>query len=416
MQFFYVTQDVTLRYGDKVLDLKAPPKELLEKKSLSLAHLRCGFIAWEAIKTKEAAGPNAAVILTEHPEILRFLPPKILSFSQGGNLNKQLQEIKSQRIEEKRSAPIRIALVNGFGTMLGDNLVGVSALEQAVQVYKENISEALEIHAFLAWNAIPGTEKVLSISPAITSVQAYSATLEQLRTFDAYWDFSALLSMSGYDSTNFYDFYLDHLGVDPNEVDQNKKVPSVQVTQGSLDEVLSEFHRRSINGPVIFLQCKASTDVRSMPQRISEKIFKVILEKTNATIVLAQIEPCVLNPRYHTRVHNFGDWTAGNLERYQSLIAASDVVVSVDTLALHIASALKKPAIGFFTVLEPSLRVKYAASTTSFLIPGAESLPYWGKHKSDSNWAPAEPLYEAAWGQMDLDQVVSQIQQHLAKS
>ncbi len=403
MQFFYVTKDVTLRYGNRELVLTAPPKELLDRNSLSPAHVRCGFIAWEAIKAREALGTvDAAVILPSHHELLRFLPPMIASSASGGCLFKQLEAIAAGRPAEKRSAPIRIALVNGFGTMLGDNLIGVSALEQALSLYKEKYETPIEVHAFLAWNAIPGAEVILARSPVITYVQAHSATLDELRSFDAYWDFSSLLTMSGYDSVNFQDFYLDHLGIDPSLVGSDRKIPSVRVTKSALKEAQEHLAYRAVKRPLIFMQFKASTDARSVPSVVAEKLVRMVLDHTDSTILCAQTDWLGSHSESSGRVVNLGDWTVGNLDRYVSLLALSDLVVSVDTLALHIAMGLRRPGLGLFALSRPELRLTYAPNIDGFLIPGAETLPYWGKHKGDSKWESLKGFYVTAWNNLDI--------------
>lgn len=416
MQFFYVTQDITLRYAGKVLHLVAPPKELLDKKSLSLAHLRCGFIAWEAIKAKEMAGDSAAVILPPHPEILRFLPPQIQPFSLGVDLVEQLRQIRGRRPQESKSKPLRIALINGFGTMLGDNLAGLSALEEIVENLKHSGIGDLDIHAYLAWNAIPGTELILSRSPAIDFVQSHSITLAELRTFDAFWDFSSLLKMNGYDSSNIRQFYLDHLGVNPLSSRIPSKPPAVRIDPDVLSETMVKLETHLGNCPFIFLQLKASTDVRSMPTPFSRRLIEAILASFPVSIVLAQQDFEDSFKGNSGRVLNLGHWTANNLDRYMSLIAISRAVITVDTFALHVAQELGKPGVGLFTVLNPAMRLRTDSRVRGLLIPGAESLPYWGKHKSDGNWSSIKPQYEHAWEQLNLNLILSCIQRELPRN
>ncbi len=82
-----------------------------------------------------------------------------------------------------------------------------------------------------------------------------------------------------------------------------------------------------------------------------EKLIKLLLEGTNATILLygGQSEKErneYLSNLHPTRVVNTG--TGNSLRQFFALVTLSDVFVTGDTLALHVATALKKKVIAFF--------------------------------------------------------------------
>jgi heptosyltransferase-2 len=82
-----------------------------------------------------------------------------------------------------------------------------------------------------------------------------------------------------------------------------------------------------------------------------EKLIKLILEKTNATILLyggpSEKERNENLTKLHpTRIVNTG--TDNSLRQFFALVTLSDVFLTGDTLALHAATALKKKVIALF--------------------------------------------------------------------
>ena len=82
-----------------------------------------------------------------------------------------------------------------------------------------------------------------------------------------------------------------------------------------------------------------------------EKLIKLLLEQTNATILLyggpSEKERNEHLSRLHpTRVVNTG--TNNSLRQFFALVTLSDIFLTGDTLALHVATALKKKVIAFF--------------------------------------------------------------------
>ncbi len=82
-----------------------------------------------------------------------------------------------------------------------------------------------------------------------------------------------------------------------------------------------------------------------------EKLIKMILEQTNATILLyggpLEKERNEYFSKFHpTRVVNTG--ADNSLRQFFALVTLSDVFLTGDTLALHVATALKKKVIALF--------------------------------------------------------------------
>lgn len=404
MDFYYLVKSVELNLRSRKLRIDAPPSYVLTKKVLPIDFVRCGFVAWEVIQAREQCGEDAVVLLPPHPEVLKFLPERIKPFHVEGCLIRQLTSIRQRKEARGDSHALKLALINGFGTMVGDNLIGVSALNEALAIYKSESSANVQAYAYLAWNAVDGTYETLSNSGLFESVQFGSATLGELKEFDAYWDFSSLLLMDGYNSENFFDFYLNHLGIDPSRVPPTKKNPTIPMVPSDLGN-LSKLFANKESQPVIFLQAKASTVARSIPKLTAQKLLNTLLRRTNATVIYSQEDDIAVECDHIGRAKNLWDITNGDLNKYLFIVSQASLVIAVDTLALHIAMGKNLPGIGLFVLSSPGARLKYSETIEGFLIPDADTLPYWGKHKADSLWETARPMYEQAWEKLDLQEV-----------
>lgn len=396
---------MTLRLPGRALELRSPSSEQQLNGELPLDCIRCGFVAWELIQARQQLESSDVVEIPPQAELERHLPYKIPRRSNSEELMNRLREIIKTKKTQSDNRTLRFALVNGFGTMLGDNLVGLSAMKLVLEKLVSIGEFPIEVDAYLAWNAVPGTEQILDRSGLFCRIAKRSLSLLELKSYDAYWDFSSLLRMDGYDDKNFHDFYLDHLGIDPTEIEEEKKVPKVDVCQSSISETKTHLETLNLSGPTVFLQINASTDARSVPHESAWKLVQAILEKTSAHLVYCATTSFSTDAKYKNRLINLGGWTANDLDRYFAAIYLADAVISVDTLALHVAIGLNKPGIGLFALSNPGSRLVYAKNIDGFLIPGAENLPYWKKHKSDSNWHSAESLYLESWLRLDVSAV-----------
>lgn len=413
MQFYFVTAPVTLSRANKKLTLTPPPKEQLSAGKIESSYVRCGFVAWEVIHARKLIGHNNVITMLEQPELIKGLPKKILPYDVHGGLISQIATMIDARKARALSRPIRIAIINGFGTMLGDNLIGLSALEILLGKIQEDVKLPIEITLFLAWNSATGVESLASNSPFIKEQHVRSTTIEELSTFDAYWDFSALLTLNGYSRQNLHDFYLNQLAIDAKAIPEDLKIPVIRVSGSAYRETKERFKTLALKTPKIFIQFSASNPARSVPLECQRPFLIKILEATNASIYVADTTGTMTELANENLVTNLGAYTEQSIDKYISVINTCDLVVSVDTFALHIAIGLKKPGIGLFSLSNPGLRLTYAIKMKGFLIPGADALPYWDRHKSDDLWESSEKLYIDAWKKLDFDNIIHFVKQGL---
>jgi SAM-dependent methyltransferase len=133
------------------------------------------------------------------------------------------------------------------------------------------------------------------------------------------------------------------------------------------------------------------------------------LNTTDARILLTQPLPKGLSIGCADRVVQLEKWCRLSTDHYLALTIAADVLVSIDSLAIHAASAAKIPGIVIFTTLHPDLRLTYAPHLTGLMLPGAATLKTWGKHKTDDNWPEEQVTYNQAWEAMDRTSILDAV-------
>lgn len=409
MQFYYVKKSVDLTLPGKRLILEAPAADALLSQQIPLQHIHCGNTGWEVIHAQEIAGKDCAVVLSPGPEIQALLPPLLQPASSGINLINQIRNLAQGRPADRQGQPLRLALINGVGTMLGDTLVGSTALEIASRVLTEAGVGKVDIHAIQAWNTRPGTGDILARCPAVAHVQGHSITLDKLRAFDAYWDFSLLLKMEGYNTRPLLDFYLNQFGIDPAGINPAVKRPVLRLPTAVIAEAKTLLDQRRAGRKLLLIQGAASTPLRSMPDFFLAGLIEKVLAETDACILLTQPLPEGLSDRAAERVVHLEDWCRDSTDRYLALVVSADQIVSIDSVAIHAAMAAGLSGVVIFTTLPPALRLAYAPQLVGMLIPDAENLKTWGQHKTDDRWPEQLVEYNQAWAKMGMDLVISKL-------
>ena len=401
MQGFWVKKEVTLQHAGKTHRLLPPDAQAIANKKIPMSAIYCGNVAWEIIQAKRILGADQVddlgrLNVSNLPLPVAFSAEQtISSWASGSNAT------------PKSEGVIRLALLNGMGTMLGDTLVGCQALELAIQKVAQLTGCKVEVDVSLAWNARPGAELLIARVKGVRHVIEHAITLQDLQAYDAYWDFSNLLTMSGYEDLHVLDFYLDSLGVASASIASEHKKPFVRTPASLVEEAQLLLYSLTQGAPIVHIQGEASNPLRSMPAAEFERLAKSILDNTQAYCLITQkVDASFFKS---DRLLHLADWSQQSIDHYLALIQNVQTLVSVDTLAVHVALALDLPGIGFYTSIEPQLRVGYAQHFQGVLIPQAKSLPGWGKHKSDEQWHTWADAYAQSWRSIDFKGVVKQL-------
>ena len=406
MQFFYVKEKVTLKLPHKQKELIPVSTAHLQLNQIPLDRVYCGYIAWECIEAKREKGDHVACLLSE-AVMSKIVQGRLLRpHSSGEGLLTQILAIKP----ETADSPIRFALLNGTGTMLGDTLVGASVLEYVVGHLKER-SVHVTVDVFLAWNARPDVTSIWKKTAGVGQVFESSPTVAELLGYDAFWDYSRLLDKTGYGTQHFADFYYNHFGIDSNQVQVTQKLPIVKVFKQSLNDTQKYLGEQLGGQALVWVDPNASTPARSMPEGFFSNLLMELLTLSEIKVATASPIPEQLDAPLTEKLIDLSSWTKGNLDRYLSALSLANAIISVDTLALHVAMGCAKPGVALFALSEPTVRLQYSPQITGLLIPDAQKLPYWNRHKSDENWTKWRRAYELAWDQLDVQLIATIVKQ-----
>lgn len=405
MRLYYVRQAVRLKLPHKCVLREAPTQEQLETNAIPGSHVFCGAVAWEVKLAKRALGDENVVELPFSRIPAHLLPAGVRCFDDAGEFSVQVKA----RVERARQTdrPLKIAILNGFGTMLGDTALGAGAFNIFLQ-QMELQGVAVEATVFLAWNARPDTAHILNACSAIHEVVQWAPSLRQLKQFDVYFDFTRLLAMPGYNHMHSIDFYLNAFGLNYHAIPDAEKRPFLPLSDTIREQVDTLF--RSFGNETeaftryILVHPQASTPVRSMPDAFFLRLVHSLFEEEGIRVVLAAPTPSHVLQALAGGGHflDLSEFSSQSLDHFAAIVNRCDYVISVDTLAVHAAVALGKPGYAFFTTIHPALRLAYAGNFRGELIHDAISLPCWEGHKAGDDWATHAPVYEQAWEQTSL--------------
>lgn len=307
-------------------------------------------------------------------------------------LRHQLYELKARKKEKKH---FRIAVVNGFGGNLGDNLIGATSLAILAKFLdKELDSWAIDI--LYGWQTNPACGDLVGHVPGVENIYYSGLSLAEFGRYDAYFDLSHLLMYPRYFEMPAIDFYIWWLGLDPKDFDSDSKRNSIYIPYKAWDDVA--LFLREAKGKRIFFSHRSSVPLRTFEAKQAKKFVKQLLRKVrDATVVL----DFALDVD-HERILNL-DGKINSVDKLKALIAQVDVVITVDSFTLHVADACAKPTLLLCSSL-PGSHYPYYPTIKAIEIPNARNMLGWMKTKiSEDEWKTCWGDYEKAWGNLDVD-------------
>lgn len=365
----------------KALELAKGEEEA--KKSLHFVTER-QLLGWPAWPVK--LGRISAKVVSE--DLHQHLEP--------APLRMQCEVLKRKKPTKRH---FRIAVVNGFGTNLGDNLLGMTAMRQAAKVMGD-VFDSFAVDFLLGPQSAEGNQTLVCNEPWVGITTFQSPTLQNFAQYDAYIDYSAFLTAPRFNEMPTADWHLWWMGLSETEVEAQHKrneLPMPWAAWLDIGELL-----KSISGRKILFNHKASVALRTFPEDLAVVFLRKLLEK-DADLKVIISQPLDIK---HPRVMDVSK-KLPSTDHFSALIAQVHGVVCVDTFAVHVADAAAVPCVTLFSSIPPDIYPYYPLNH-GMMIPDAESLPAFRKSKlaDDKAWKEVEEVYRTAWKKLSVSAVL----------
>ncbi len=316
----------------------------------------------------------------------------------SGTSNTLRQQLAELRAKHPQRQHFRIGINNGFGSNLGDSMLGATAFRCVAPVLHELLPQ-VTVDVIMGWTHQQTVADLYHHTPGIDRLVTQTPTLAELGRYQALFNTHNLIKLPRYGQMPVVDWYLWWLGMEPASVPAANKRNQIQIEPDDTARVAELLG--PAQGPVIVLNQKASVPLRSAPTAFVQRLARHLLKQwPKARLVVLQDVGLA-----HERVLNLSAHI-NTIGRLAALLAQADAIVTPDTYPLHLADATSTPCVGLFTSISASV-YPYYPFMQGLHLPKAESLPAWGESKvSTEEWEKIGPQYDAAWAAWPLDEIV----------
>jgi len=339
----------------------------------------------------------------------KFVGEGLYSHEEAEVLPAQLKMLQEQKQTKQH---FRFAVVNGFGSNLGDNTIGITAFRVIVECL-EQYFRSFSVDILFGPDTNPANADIVGYEPWVDQVLFQGPTLVEFAQYDAYFDVSGLITLPKFDEIPTVDWYLWWFGLDPKLVPAEKKRNKGHIRWDAWNAVRTLL--KDIPGKKVLFNPKASVPLRSMPAEVAIEFAKRLLE-LDPEMKLVVDQPIDLK---HKRLVDFSG-KIDSPEKFKALIAQVEGLISVDSFAPQFADAASIPCVHLCATLPAEIYPYYLFSKVIEL-PGLQDLPGYRKFKvSDDEWLVIKDNYLKTWQKVDpktvLDALASTALQSKEKS
>jgi len=284
---------------------------------------------------------------------------------------------------------VRLAILNGFGVGVGDNLVGMTAFRE---VRKRLATAGIKEAQVELWVRPAGYDNAVAVSDmhgGIDKVEMLPMPVERFRQLDGYWDLGGLVDRPNVTRRCTVDFFLELLGIDPSGVTRDDKRNRLSLSIPVVKEVGDA--TRALTSRYLILHPLSRSMQRNMPAEIFRQLCARLVKATDMDV--ASIVPV---PKMHDRHVDLSAISGRSFQHYCTVVKNASALVSVDTSIYHIGDAFSVPSVVIFATVMPELRARY--------YPYVEGIPLPGLGKADTL---------SLWSRLDLDYVVQTLVERL---
>lgn len=316
----------------------------------------------------------------------------------------QLQALRASKPDKQH---FRFAVVNGFGTNLGDCTIGITAFRVVLQCMKRHLP-SISCDILFGPGTSAATEDILGYEKEVDRVLFQAPTVAEFAQYDGYFDFSGLISMPKYDVMPAADWVMWWCGLDPQTVPAAQKRNRGYIRWDAWNAVQALL--RDKPGKKIFFNPKASIPLRTMPAEVAVKFARRLLE-LDPEIKLVIDQPIEFK---HKRVIDLGQHI-DSPEKFKALVGQMDGVITVNSFASHVADMCSIPTVHLCASVPGSI-YPYYPFTTPLNPEGYEDLPAFGKVKvAEEAWGQMRGAYQTAWESVAPAKVMALLREKMAQ-
>ena len=201
--------------------------------------------------------------------------------------------------------------------------------------------------------------------PWVKSVQVIPCAWEQIKLFDAFAPMESVVNMDEHaDQEHPVDAMLRKMGVDPETIDPSEKCVRPNFTQsemGSLMSIKQKYPRLGL------YQLAPANPIRGLPPADSAWLALKLAEATpgihwlclHDEFVPKEYREVLETKAVERKQSNLQAFVADNLRELWALAEHVDIVVSPDSMMVHVAGMFGTPCVGLWGPLDPVKRVAY---------------------------------------------------------
>ncbi len=298
---------------------------------------------------------------------------------------------------------LRVAIVNGMGGGIGDNIVGMTALnifyDRLMNYFKE-----VDIGIFtLRPRGLP----ILKQETIVNEIYLMPSPTELLFSYDAYVDLSCMTGWPIFRQP-FMDFFINAFSIDPQSVPKEQKRCFIKLNERVARELEPLIRSLKSSGkPLLLFHPLTSSQIRSIPPKFAPKYLNKILKLTDY-LVISLVDIHFKHPRFF----NLSSWSKKSFDHFAYLVSQMDAVITVDTATTHLADAFSVPGVDLCTTIPPKWYVGYYPFMAGILVGGGE-FPEIYTHASDKE-EDLKKIYEK-WRKFRIEDALELLEQMVDK-
>lgn len=392
MDFFYVDKlvDMSVGFEDQSqtrIIINPVPAELISSGSIPAQFIYCSTAACiqniSGLIHKKQLDVTTRTFKKDTKKQLMAIDGFPINITNFDPLDDDFETLGSKKVPSSKFIPveerlkpladagkkdIRIAIINGMGTGIGDSIIGLRALN-IMHTRLSKLFTNIHIDLFQTpFNTSTTKKSTYEQEKIVKNVFGLPLPVSSLLTYDAVADFSSMVLRDNFDNQPMVDFFLESLGVDPKTVSNEEKRPFIKINEHIKQNNEWVFkilkHSTNVNRPLLLLHPRASVPIRSMPDDVVIKLAKKIVKETNYIIVGTFSNQTLTNDvkkALGKEQDRFVDLSAYSktFDEFTFIISQMDSIITVDTCTYHIADSFNIPTVTIFPTIDTDIRTKY---------------------------------------------------------